>query len=635
MNSEDTQAPHPPGPGGELEGQARALAEEHGLDPDRVLGVVRRGTDLIERHGDGMDQSILTLLREVMRSLPPQRVLETFEREDLVGLLKRHGYPAHLADADTPFYTTLELAGMVGEFHALLRQHQTILLEEGSSPVEFTRSRWLHRALSRLYYLRVPSAVTPPGDSEPGRPGFDIWQHRVALGERAHDRDTGRLKLDRDDATRLVKGRGKILDVKLGVLALLEDALRRGSHDGLWSGCLDLMTITLTGEEVDFYLRMDRCYRGEDAAKQGLWQEPSPILSAAAPGGLSDTLEIIGYCECELRFGVMDKTKREVLALADQYGQSQWRNVLGRTYFDVLGHPWRTQLDEILDCHLERRATVTLFGFWGEFRTRVNDAFAKAFDRDLVYRAEIKPELRERFEPHLRHYAHMAQQQLEETGVLPELEFTVQPAAAEIPANEFRRVGQMWRLSFGGEEPFFLPDSRGLHLINYLIRHRGHEIPTRVLDALVGSRKSRRATTTLKVRSESHLVESGLEVWGLGNAGPHITEEGLARYRTQLAGKREQLAKAEENNDEARTGPLRRDIEAIEDEIRRALGLGGRMRMASDAGEQVRKAVGNAIRRALREIRQEHEALWKHLDDYLDTGDYCGYDPGERITWIT
>ena len=234
----DIPTPDIPGLVGELENQARALAEQRGLDPARVLGVVRRGIELIDRHGEGIPQTVLMLLRQATEQVSPERVLEVLEREDLLGIFSRLGLPAHLADENTPFHTVRELADLIGEFRAFLRRHEATLLEVGDPQADFARSRWLHRNLSRLYYLRVPASELRLGASSPKHTEFDIWQFREAVGERAHERDTGRLKLDRDDAVRLVKGRGKLLELKLGVLARLEESLRRGDHEELWSGCL-------------------------------------------------------------------------------------------------------------------------------------------------------------------------------------------------------------------------------------------------------------------------------------------------------------------------------------------------------------------------------------------------------------
>ena len=121
----------------------------------------------------------------------------------------------------------------------------------------------------------------------------------------------------------------------------------------------------------------------------------------------------------------------------------------------------------------------------------------------------------------------------------------------------------------------------------------------------------------------------------MGDAGPVVTEEGLERYREQLAALRDERAHAEEINDKAPIERLDRDIQAIEDQVIEAVGLGGRLRMAGDSDEKPRKAVGNAIHRALKTIEREHRVLWKHLDEYLHTASICFYRPEPPISWIT
>jgi hypothetical protein len=70
----------------------------------------------------------------------------------------------------------------------------------------------------------------------------------------------------------------------------------------------------------------------------------------------------------------------------------------------------------------------------------------------------------------------------------------------------------------------------------------------------------------------------------------------------------------------------RAELEELEDELRRSLGLGGRSR-ASGAAERARVAVAKALARALEAIAGSHPLAAEHLSRSLRTGAFCRYDP--------
>jgi len=445
---------------GELENRARALAMERAVDPDRVLGIARRGSELADRHGEPFPHLVLAQLRVALGVLASERALEVFEREDLRSLVVYAPYHDYLMDPDTPLYTWAELASLIREFGAFLLRHQEAIVRDGDAHLRFNDSRWLDRRLSRLYYMKVSNAAVGAGDDDPRE--LDIWRLRDSLGERAHDRGTKQVKLDPTDATRMLRGRAKLFDLKVSVLGRIEEALHHLDAGKLWVTCQGLMNNALSAEEVAFYLRMDRFYRGDDAARDGLWDEPPPMRLAALPGGFSDLLEVLGHCECELRCGVMHRTKEEILALSRKVGQSDWQGGFCNSYYDVLDRPWRTQIDGILRGFAERSIDARYMGFWGEFRDRLTDVFRKhwlwtphdwAVARKEIERMVTRAAQRRAAEP-------------EAPDDLPDADATAQPAIE----NLFEKDQRLWRVRFSGlERP--VEHVKGMHFIAYLLEH--------------------------------------------------------------------------------------------------------------------------------------------------------------------
>ena len=91
---------------------------------------------------------------------------------------------------------------------------------------------------------------------------------------------------------------------------LLKAVVNRDSAN-IWPDCLNVLTETLSGEEAEFYLKMDRLYNGYDLLTGEIIDEESDLL----PGGFTNLLEFIGYCEKEITIGTMHHCK-EALATA-------------------------------------------------------------------------------------------------------------------------------------------------------------------------------------------------------------------------------------------------------------------------------------------------------------------------------
>ena len=79
---------------------------------------------------------------------------------------------------------------------------------------------------------------------------------------------------------------------------------------------------------------------------------------------------------------------------------------------------------------------------------------------------------------------------------------------------------------------------------------------------------------------------------------------------------------------------LREMKEDLEDNIKKAYGLSGRTRKASDSDERIRKTVTRAVDRALDKIgKKEGDELAVYLDDHLEKGFVCSFRKDLKIDW--
>jgi hypothetical protein len=127
---------------------------------------------------------------------------------------------------------------------------------------------------------------------------------------------------------------------------------------------------------------------------------------------------------------------------------------------------------------------------------------------------------------------------------------------------------------------------------------------------------------------EIHVLELvGSEGADAGDAGEVIDKEARDAYRKRAKELREALEQAESWHDAARAERARDELEALEAELVRAAGLGGRERRVGRAAERARINVQRRLTDAVRRIGEIDRALGKHLTSAVRTGVYCSYAP--------
>jgi hypothetical protein len=188
--------------------------------------------------------------------------------------------------------------------------------------------------------------------------------------------------------------------------------------------------------------------------------------------------------------------------------------------------------------------------------------------------------------------------------------------------NVFRRVGDIWNISFEGKT-VQLRDTRGLRYLAQLIVEPGCE---------------RHATTLITAEApapaarRSHV--DGLEISAdLGDAGAVLDAEATAQYRQRLTELREELDEAEAHSDLERATKLRDELAFLADQLASA----GRNRRTASHAERARVTATKGILAAVKKIDAVHVELGRHLRATIRTGYFCSYTPDPRlpIEWLT
>jgi hypothetical protein len=171
--------------------------------------------------------------------------------------------------------------------------------------------------------------------------------------------------------------------------------------------------------------------------------------------------------------------------------------------------------------------------------------------------------------------------------------------------NRMTREGDMWTIDFDAHT-VRLKDAKGMRLLARLLSDPGHEI--HVFD-LAGA--------------------SGLV--GADDGGPILDTAAKDAYRHRLNDLAEDLEEARRNNDLARAERAEKEIDAVTDQLKGAVGLGGRDRRAASQSERARVAATRNLRAVIRRARDVHPSLGRHLEMTIRTGTYCSYQPDPRV----
>lgn len=152
------------------------------------------------------------------------------------------------------------------------------------------------------------------------------------------------------------------------------------------------------------------------------------------------------------------------------------------------------------------------------------------------------------------------------------------------------------------------------------------------------------------MRQLVHLVRTpgtevaAVDLAGFAGSGPTVVSSDLGasldtrakrEYRRRIGELHQEIEEAEDHNDPERALKHRVELDAILDELRAAVGLGGRDRPQGSSSERARVNVARTLRRAIAGLGRVLPELGAHLDVSVRTGHRCAYapEPAAALTW--
>ena len=205
----------------------------------------------------------------------------------------------------------------------------------------------------------------------------------------------------------------------------------------------------------------------------------------------------------------------------------------------------------------------------------------------------------------------------------------VKESGSAVP-NIFRLEAGEWHIRFNGHT-VRRKNSVGLRHIHELLRNP-HAIisPTALLTMRYGE--------SVECMTYKEFADTGYAKANVAQQQCDLGEEVLptqsrARLLQALKDLKEDLACLQESGDVGLAFEKQQEIEQLEAYLRKSTFRGRSVRFTGRS-DRDRKKVSVGIARAIEDLRRDHSALARHLDNCIRTGKDCQYVPESEIQWL-
>jgi hypothetical protein len=206
------------------------------------------------------------------------------------------------------------------------------------------------------------------------------------------------------------------------------------------------------------------------------------------------------------------------------------------------------------------------------------------------------------------------------------------------PSNNYiRQRGRAWVIRFDGQEEKIYTSDLGFSYLQLLF-----ENPSKTFSVSDLACSVRKRTKNLAMKTASQADFSDNETMPIASGldgAPALDSEAKKRYSGRLEELDELISYAKESESSTRLDEieeLEKEKQFIDSELRKAKGFKGRVRNLGDGRNRVRNRVCNAIKRALKLIKQYDLRLSEHLiKPVLNLGFTVSYAPRDGMSWFT
>ena len=200
--------------------------------------------------------------------------------------------------------------------------------------------------------------------------------------------------------------------------------------------------------------------------------------------------------------------------------------------------------------------------------------------------------------------------------------------------NVFRRDGQNWTVTYQGRTQLY-SHAKGMAYLARLLAHPGQEFRALDLANDLSPRDGPIDATRQTSRSSYPSDAENLRAQGSESSESILDQQARREYRERLEQLKDLQSRAGHSKDHDLMVNLSTEIEFLEQELKTSTGLSGRSRKFPGQAERARQAVGNNIRRSLKNLADYHPQLHRHLKGSIKIGNFCSYQEDPAPVWKT
>jgi len=399
---------------------ADECAKRHGLSKKKVREIYHK---LVEIEWYFPHFPSKSALDEAIEFIEPKKALKLFENTDL-SLLKNRCAITHDAFVigSMPISTHDELADITSEFIEHQYVNSEKILQTGFPQRIFLRSRWMDWELGRCYFMKLPidypfypydrgvstkyRNLDLTSDSENNQDFYEIWIKDPPETQDILSENTRKLEYRKcyklfytpdysyEDGIfydkynnaiaevcefskapyldflysgikpyEIMELRNKLFNVRLDILKLTEESLRKSDPSKYWQNSREIITKSIFKDDLDLLNRADSAlgyhdlFEKEKTENEKLLSKTMLMLlhGTSVPlkhpyrlitqfennSGFDDLIYFIGWIESELKTKVLDQAKKAISKLPVE------RNI--QSYFELVDKPWIKKFDAVLD----------------------------------------------------------------------------------------------------------------------------------------------------------------------------------------------------------------------------------------------------------------------------------------------
>ena len=612
----------------------------------------------VQDAGTERDDSIrASVLQKAQKYLPPEKVSEMLETQDLIHLMLRDTITQDLAQAGIVYSPLEHLEELTRLFLRHWEDNREHLIKTGHPLTYLRLGIWFPFYSHKLYptksvkwdWVRLSNflrqlvgrgsqSVSGENNEGPDKlPTKEVsfsyeWINQDGICE--YDKASIMDNIDPNEAAFLEASRAALFELRIQILKLLLEAVQKRSSIDLWNNCVSLLTDTITHQDAAFFLNMDEIFR------ESIKLIPPIGADIYTAGGLDDLLTIIGRYELELNSGDMTKVYT-ILQKLWEYQQRKGLQVRIPDYFEAYGQPLQSILDGAADMYLATSRDSS--AFWQEYDQRVNEALENEFYEEIIIQKKVKRKLVSKYKPQVNMFADGTIAWLERTGTIPDLIMTQPEPAPRKEENALICEGDYWAITYKGETSM-VKRINGMLYIARLLDNPEREFNSLDLEELVNprasgesdfSRSQTRAFYSTKDDDEIDEKEKGRYdglrisqgIDELGTESQSLDTKAIAQIKQHYKELQAELSEAETINDLGQIENLKTEIEFIKNELSSSLSLGGRARTTPTSADRVRVKITKAIKRAIGRISENNASLGSYLNNTIRSGYSFSYVP--------